>query len=215
MQMRKGLLAIGHPIGDMSNLEQSDPCCPPDCCDMRGLLTFQILWELDREEMNGQQIAEKIAQRRGTKPTPGTIYPALHALLKDDLVTVEVVPHPSKPPRKVYTITEAGRQALEEWDARPPPSSIGLRSFIMHLILAGDSAQAGLAAHLRQRRESVVAHHSDLEQAVEELGEQVSSGERAAIEYGLAIASAELAWLEGKLGQLSTETGTKLSKKGT
>jgi DNA-binding PadR family transcriptional regulator len=47
---------------------------------MRGLLTFQILWELDKEELNGQQIAAKIAKRRGTKPTPGTIYPALKEL---------------------------------------------------------------------------------------------------------------------------------------
>ncbi len=66
----------------MNQKIDSEPCCPPDCCDMRGLLTFQILWELDKEELNGQQIAEKISIRRGTKPTPGTIYPALKELKK-------------------------------------------------------------------------------------------------------------------------------------
>jgi PadR family transcriptional regulator AphA len=141
-------------------------------------------------------------------PSFGTIYPALHALLKDGLATVEVVPHPSKPPRKVYTITETGKRSMQEWVAQNPSSSVGLRSFIMYVILTSNSTHGGLATHLRQRQEAVAAHHSDLEQAVEELGEQVSSGERMAIEYGLAIASAELVWLESKLGQLSTETGT-------
>jgi DNA-binding PadR family transcriptional regulator len=178
---------------------------------------YFILGLLVKRPMSGYDI-RRLLRSLGWllgNPSFGTIYPALHALLEDDLVTVEVVPHPSKPPRKVYTITEAGRQAVEEWIAQPPPSSVGLRSFIMHLILAGDSAQTGLVAHLRQRRESVAAHHSDLKQAIDELGEQVSSGERAAIEYGLAIASAELAWLEGKLNQLSTETGTDPSQEVT
>jgi DNA-binding PadR family transcriptional regulator len=148
-------------------------------------------------------------------PSFGTIYPALHALLEDGLVNVEVVPHPSRPPRKIYTITEAGKQALQEWIAQPPPSSIGLRAFIMRLILAGDSISDGLTAHLQQRQEAVAAHHSALEQATQELGEQASLGELVAIEYGLAIASAELAWLEGKLNQLSTEAGTDPSEKGT
>jgi hypothetical protein len=75
----------------------------------------------------------------------------------------------------------------------------------MYLILTGDLPEAGLVVHLRQRREAVAAHHSDLQQAIEDLGEQASSGERVAMEYGLAIASAEMAWLEGRLAQLSME----------
>ena len=148
-------------------------------------------------------------------PRFGTIYPALHALLQDDLVTVEVVPHPNRPARKIYTITEAGKQALQEWIAQPQPSSIGMKAFIMHLILAGDSTRDGLAAHLQQRREVAAAQHSALEQAVEELGEQASLGEHMAIEYSLTIASAELAWLEDKLAQLSTDSETDPSEKTT
>ena len=64
----------------MTEQSEDAQCCPPDCCDMRGFLTFQILWELDKEDLNGQQIAERIAKRKGTKPTPGTIYPALKEL---------------------------------------------------------------------------------------------------------------------------------------
>ncbi len=109
MQVRKSLLAIGCPIDTMSNLEQSEQCCPPDCCDMRGLLTFQILWELDKGEMNGQQIAEKIAIRRGTKPTPGTIYPALKELKEGGLIVGR------KEGRQIiYQLTSEGKRGLAD-----------------------------------------------------------------------------------------------------
>jgi PadR family transcriptional regulator PadR len=93
----------------MSKETEVTPCCPPDCCDMRGLLTFQILWELDREEMNGQQIAEKIATRRGTKPTAGTIYPALKELKNGGFIDGEKVGR-----QIVYRLTPAGEKGLAE-----------------------------------------------------------------------------------------------------
>ncbi|MFW9811784.1 MAG: PadR family transcriptional regulator [Candidatus Thorarchaeota archaeon] len=91
--------------------EQSDDilCCPPDCCEglARGFLNFQILWELGKEHLNGQQIAERIAKRRGTKPTPGTIYPALKELKKGKYIAG------TKEGREVvYRLTAKGEDAL-------------------------------------------------------------------------------------------------------
>lgn len=37
--------------------------------------------------MHGQQIAEEIEKRKGVKPSPGTIYPALKSLKKAGLIT--------------------------------------------------------------------------------------------------------------------------------
>jgi PadR family transcriptional regulator PadR len=76
---------------------------------MRGLLTFQILWELDKEEMNGQQIAEKIAERRGTKPTPGTIYPALKELKNGGLIEGR-----KEGRQVVYHLTSEGEKGLAD-----------------------------------------------------------------------------------------------------
>ena len=178
---------------------------------------YFILGLLTKRAMSGYDIRRFLKSLGWLlgNPSFGTIYPALHALLQDDLVTVEVVPHPSRPARKIYTITEAGKQALQEWIAQPPPSRIGTRAFIMHLILAGDSTRVGLVAHLQQRRQVAAAQHSALEQAVEELGEQASLGEHMAIEYGLTLASAELAWLEDNWAQLSTDSETDPSEKTT
>ncbi len=51
-----------------------------ECCDMRGLLGFLILFLLSKKPMHGQEIASELAKRRGDKPSPGTIYPALKSL---------------------------------------------------------------------------------------------------------------------------------------
>ena len=93
----------------MSKQSEEAPCCPPDCCDMRGLLTFQILWELDKQEMNGKQIAERIKKRRGTEPNPGTIYPALKELKKAGLIEGE------RDGRQIiYRLTAKGEKGLED-----------------------------------------------------------------------------------------------------
>jgi len=80
---------------------------PPECCDMRGMLSFLILWLLSKKPMYGQEITKEIGKRRGTKPNPGTIYPALRELEKRDLIK-------SKKEGRVtnYCITEKGRKGI-------------------------------------------------------------------------------------------------------
>ncbi len=49
-------------------------------CDMKGFLSYLILWNLSKKSMNGAKIAKELEKRKGTKPSPGTIYPALKEL---------------------------------------------------------------------------------------------------------------------------------------
>ncbi|MFX0169954.1 MAG: PadR family transcriptional regulator [Candidatus Hodarchaeota archaeon] len=93
----------------MPDEKQTDECCPPDCCDMRGMLSFQILWELSKKPMNGQELAEQIGLRRGSKPTPGTIYPALKELAQKKLVR-----RAREGRQVIFSLTEEGRSGLNE-----------------------------------------------------------------------------------------------------
>lgn len=66
-------------------------CCGTECelpafLDMRGLLAFWILWELRLGPLSGVQIGERLAWRRGSGLSPGTLYPALASLEEDGLV---------------------------------------------------------------------------------------------------------------------------------
>jgi PadR family transcriptional regulator PadR len=52
-----------------------------ESCDMRGMLGFLILFLLyEKKPMHGQEIADELAERRGDRPSPGTIYPAIKCL---------------------------------------------------------------------------------------------------------------------------------------
>jgi PadR family transcriptional regulator, regulatory protein PadR len=79
-----------------------------EMCDMRGMLSFTILWLLSRRSMYGQELATEIGNRRGDKPNPGTIYPALKELAARRLVVAS-----QQGRNSVYELTAEGRAALE------------------------------------------------------------------------------------------------------
>lgn len=79
------------------------------CCDMRGMLSFMILWLLSNRPMYGQELAGEIAKRRGERPNPGTIYPALKGLNERGLIYFR------KEGRiTVYELTAEGRTGFVE-----------------------------------------------------------------------------------------------------
>ena len=81
----------------------------PICCDMRGLLSFQILWLLSKEPMYGQKIADELFKRRGFKPSPGTIYPALK-----DLEQRGYIKSDKQGRRKTYRLIEEKRADVDQ-----------------------------------------------------------------------------------------------------
>jgi DNA-binding PadR family transcriptional regulator len=85
-------------------------CCrPPECCDMRGMLSFLILHLLSKKKMYGGEIAEAIAKRKAEKPNPGTLYPALRYMEKRGLIEST-----KEGNVKYYKLTPAGREGLRQ-----------------------------------------------------------------------------------------------------
>lgn len=77
-------------------------------CDMRGMLSFQILYLLSKKRMHGDEIAEELGKRRGEKPKAGTIYPALKDLKEKNLIKGE-----KKGKLIVYTLTPYGARTVK------------------------------------------------------------------------------------------------------
>ncbi|MGC8533228.1 MAG: PadR family transcriptional regulator [Candidatus Parvarchaeum sp.] len=74
-----------------------------DGCDMRGMLSFQILNMLKKNRLCGEEIARKIEKYRGKKPVASTIYPALKRLSNSGLICGKRMGK-----RKIYSITKKG-----------------------------------------------------------------------------------------------------------
>jgi PadR family transcriptional regulator PadR len=85
-------------------------CCrAPECCDMRGFLSFLILHVLSKKSMYGMEIADEIAKRKADKPNPGTLYPTLKDMERKGLVESS-----KKGNTRFYKLTPAGREGLAQ-----------------------------------------------------------------------------------------------------
>jgi DNA-binding PadR family transcriptional regulator len=76
-------------------------------CDMRGMLSFLILFLLSKKPMHGTQLSDEIGARKGIKPSPGTIYPALKELHEAGLISER-----KDGKTIVYSLTDTGRAEL-------------------------------------------------------------------------------------------------------
>lgn len=72
---------------------------------MKGYLSYMILWILSRQDMKGSEIAKELEKRRGSKPSPGTIYPALKELKEKGFIKSDK--------NKVYSLTKKGEKELK------------------------------------------------------------------------------------------------------
>lgn len=85
----------------------------------RGMLQYCVLALLAEEERYGFDLVKALGEVDGMVTSEGTIYPLLSRLRRDGLVETSWQESPSGPPRRYYSLTEAGRAALdafaEEW----------------------------------------------------------------------------------------------------
>lgn len=78
----------------------------------RGDVKYLVLEALAEGPRHGYEIMTAIEERRGFRPSPGSIYPTLQMLEDGELVTSQEVEG-----KRVYTITEAGRELLKNRSA--------------------------------------------------------------------------------------------------
>jgi DNA-binding PadR family transcriptional regulator len=74
-------------------------------CGSKGFLSFLIVWLVRKTPMTGAEITEELERRRGKRPSPGTIYPVLKNLNKNEILAVDQ--------NKRYSLTEKGQKTLE------------------------------------------------------------------------------------------------------
>ncbi len=83
-----------------------------------GIVSLALLSLLACAEkpLYGYQIAKELEGVKGGLPVKqGTLYPVLRSLESSGLLCSEVEPSVAGPPRRYYSATEAGREALAVW----------------------------------------------------------------------------------------------------
>lgn len=79
----------------------------------KGLLEFCILLLISKKEMYASDILQKLKEA-DLLVVEGTLYPLLSRLRTDELVSYEWQESKSGPPRKYYSLTKKGKDALKD-----------------------------------------------------------------------------------------------------
>ncbi|MDD7928312.1 PadR family transcriptional regulator [Microbacterium thalli] len=77
----------------------------------RAALPLLVLHLIQRRESYGYELVERL-NALGLEATTGLVYPVLNRLERDALVSTSSRPSPSGPPRKYFSLTDAGVAAL-------------------------------------------------------------------------------------------------------
>ncbi len=99
----------------------------------------------------------------------GHLYQVLDRLTRDGLVSSAHVSQASRPDRRVYQLTEAGRVALESWLAEPVERNGGFRDeFVLKLLAAARRGEVDLLDVVRRQRRHELARLKALNQLARE-----------------------------------------------
>ncbi len=82
---------------------------------LRGVLDICLLALLARAPAHGYEAVRRLEAAGFDGVGYGTVYPLLTRMRRLGLVADEVQDSPTGPPRKVYGLTDAGREALDGW----------------------------------------------------------------------------------------------------
>ncbi|TGB02036.1 PadR family transcriptional regulator [Halobacillus salinus] len=80
---------------------------------MKGVLEGCVLEIISRGETYGYEITQQLRELGFTDVVEGTVYTITMRLEKNNLVDIEKKPSTKGPPRKFYTLNEAGQEHLQ------------------------------------------------------------------------------------------------------
>ncbi|QAV69910.1 PadR family transcriptional regulator [Salinibacterium sp. UTAS2018] len=142
------------------------------------------------------------------------LYRTLHRAEADGLVESTTVEQASRPDRRLYSILESGRAALETWLASPLEPDTSREPFLLRLFFAGSLGSAGVIALLDQRRSAAVELLTTLDALAASAPPKLSKAalatqlQYATLESGRAHAHAEITWLDELRAQLADHKET-------
>jgi PadR family transcriptional regulator AphA len=170
---------------------------------------FAVLGILSYGPMSGYDIKKFYAQSVAGfwSESYGQIYPILKRLAEEGLATKSVRKQDGKPDRHIYTITEKGREELQQWLVEPTGRHIGRHEALLKLMFG---KQISVADNIIQIKRFRARQRNELKE-VEELKERFINEEvddpnipfwQLALSYGEHVNRAYIEWAEEALAAL-------------
>lgn len=178
-------------------------------------LSYALLGLLARQPLSGYDLAQYMKKRIAPmwSALPSQIYPELAKLEKQGMVKHTVVEQQNyRPDKKVYEITEAGREALRQWVTEPTPISSIRDEFILKAYSLWLADPTNSIEHVREHEKIHQRHLAEHEETLARLQrewgpalEQVDSplfGSSLALHYAIEYERVYMAWCQWVIQEL-------------
>jgi DNA-binding PadR family transcriptional regulator len=160
-------------------------------------MRFPLLALLASGPAHGYELKQALEQRFGSVLPPlnaGQIYTTLSRLQRDGLVDDDAVQQDGRPNKRVYRLTDAGRDELRGWVENSTPATRLKDDFFIKLVLAR-------AAGIADWRELILRQRGAYLQALRELDDVAANADgdmtAALLVEGAALhLEADLKWLD-------------------
>ncbi|MEU3936891.1 PadR family transcriptional regulator [Streptomyces sp. NPDC029044] len=161
-------------------------------------MRLPLLALLARGPAHGYELKQDLEQLLGSaypQPNVGQIYVTLGRLEKSGLIEGEDVAQSSRPNKKVYHLTDAGREALRAWFEEPEDEPRVRDEFFMKLALAPQTGLAEQLTLINQQRRQYLNTMRQLSKlaAAEDRDNRIA---HLLIEGAMLHLQADLDWLE-------------------
>ncbi len=141
----------------------------------------------------------------------GSIYPALSSLAADGLVECEEIAQEGKPDRKLYRITEAGREQLVAALDKPNPSHKVRSEFLATIWFAHLMTDEQVHAVLSHRMNEIAEYLKMFETLEQEVSADTPAGTRFVCGCGKTVMQALQNYIESHGHELIDETDVRLT----
>ena len=139
----------------------------------------------------------------------GQIYPTLKRLVEDDLATVKTDQRDDQHDRKLYSITDQGRQALASWLREPAHIHSARHETLLKLFFGASITPDQRVEHIERMQQHLLAQRDALAKERDDLSHTPSAPHlpfhALTLSYGELVNAAALQWCEETLTALAKE----------
>jgi DNA-binding PadR family transcriptional regulator len=159
-------------------------------------MRMPLLALLAKEPAHGYELKTQLEQVFGEaypSPNIGQIYVTLQRLERDGLVRSQDVVQTTRPNKRVYELTAAGREALAAWVDRPSEGPRIRDDFFMKLVLGQSAGSTDRMGLLNRQRRHYLSQMRGLASLSETADQPIA---RLLIEGAMLHLQADIDWLQ-------------------
>lgn len=132
----------------------------------------------------------------------GSIYPGLAKLQADGMVTVREEAQVGKPSRKIYSITDKGREALVEYLSESPQPDVFKSEFLLVALFSNLVGPDKIRSAIDQR----LVHLHEEREHLEKITRDNGTASSWTCRYGLHCITSSIEYLENNRAEIERET---------